>query len=60
MRFLHESTDDNPAHAALRQWPEDALLYDRLAESEVGRLVLEQRHSGVTWPRRRTMRLRNG
>lgn len=34
VRFLHESTDDNPAHAALRQWPEDALLYDRLAESE--------------------------
>ncbi len=32
VRFLHEAETDNPAHAALRRWPEDALLYDRLAE----------------------------
>jgi hypothetical protein len=34
VRFLHEPELDNPAHAALRHWPEDALLYDRLAEKD--------------------------
>jgi hypothetical protein len=34
VRFLHEPAKDNPAHAALRHWPEDALLYDRLAERD--------------------------
>lgn len=34
VRFLHEPEQDNPAHSALRQWPEDQLLYERLAIHE--------------------------
>jgi len=33
VRFVHEAEEDNPAHAALRRWPnEDLELLERLAE----------------------------
>ncbi|WP_040573446.1 hypothetical protein [Methylocystis rosea] len=32
VRFLHEEEPDNRAHAALRHWPQDQLLYEQLAD----------------------------
>ena len=43
VRFLHEATDDNAAHAAIRGWPdEDDELFERLAEDAWGETILNQ------------------
>lgn len=41
IRFVHESRDDNPAHAALRGWPdEDGDLLERLAADAWSETIL--------------------
>jgi len=43
VRFLHEATEDNAAHAAIRGWPdEDDELLERLAEDAWGETILNQ------------------
>lgn len=43
IRFLHEETDDNPAHAALRGWPADNDdLLDILADDVWSRTILNK------------------
>ncbi len=43
IRFLHEATEDNVAHAAIRGWPaDDDELLERLAEDAWSETILNQ------------------